>query len=70
MVMRNDELIDKLSNLEMQRKRLLRILDQVYNNSNKRTKTFNEIKLVKKEIEQTKFKIRLEKEMRKNEEFR
>lgn len=70
MHMKNNELIEQLSNLEMQKKSLLRELDKIYNNLDKRTKTFNKIKQIIKDIEQVKFKIRLEKEMNKNEKFR
>ena len=70
MPMNNNELIEKLSNLEMQKKSLLRALDRVYNDLELRTKTFNEVKKTKKEIEQLKFRIRLEKEINKNEKLR
>lgn len=70
MCMKNNELIEQLSNLEIQKRTLLRELDKIYNNFDKRTKTFNKIKQIIKDIEQVKFKIRLEKEMNKNEEFR
>lgn len=70
MPMKNNDLIEKLSNLEMQKKSILRELDRVYNNFELRTKRFNEVKEIKKEIEQIKFKIRLEKELRKDEKFR
>ncbi len=67
MCMKNNELIEQLSNLEMQKKSILRELDRVYNNFDLRTKRFNEVKEIKKEIDQIKFKIRLEKELRKDE---
>ena len=65
--MRNDELIEQLSNLKLQEKALLRALDRAYNDIDMRTKLFNKIKNIKKEIELVKFKIRLERELKKDE---
>ena len=65
--MNNNELIERLSILKLQEKNLLRILDRVYNDLDKRTRVFNQIKEIKKETENIKFKIRLEREMKKNE---
>ena len=70
MDMKNDELIEKLSKLELERNYLKRNLDMNYLDMELRTKIFNRIKQNKKEIELVKFKIRLEKELRKNEKFR
>lgn len=70
MCMDNDKLIERLSNLQLQEKALLRVLDKVYNDIEARTKTFNQIKKVKREISSVKFKIRLEKELKKNEKSR
>lgn len=67
MDMKNDELIEKLSKLELERNYLKRNLDMNYLDMELRTKIFNRIKQNKKEIELVKFKIRLEKELRKNE---
>lgn len=64
--MNNNELIERLSILKLQEKNLLRVLDRVYNDLDKRTRVFNQIKEIKKEIESIKFKIRLEREMKKN----
>lgn len=68
--MRNDELIDKLSKLKLEENCLKRNLDMNYLDLELRTKIFKRIKENKKEIELVKFKIRLEKEMKKNEKFR
>lgn len=70
MPMRNDELIDKLSKLKLEENCLKRNLDMNYLDLELRTKIFKRIKENKKEIELVKFKIRLEKEMKKNEKFR
>ena len=67
MDMKNDELIEELSKLELERNYLKRNLDMNYLDMELRTKIFNRIKQNKKEIELVKFKIRLEKELRKNE---
>ena len=63
MVMNSNELDKKLKDLYLQEKVLKKVLDTVYNDSNKRTKTFNQIKKVKKEIDFVKFKIKLERKM-------
>jgi len=70
MGMKNDELIEKLSNLKLEENNLKRCLDTSYFDYEKRTELFNRIKGIKKEIQQIKFKIRLEKELRKDEKFR
>ena len=68
MAMNNDKLIEKLSNLQLQENALRRGLDNVYyKNIKERTRLFNEIKKVKKEIEKVKFQIRLRREIEKNE---
>lgn len=64
----NDNLISKLSELEMKQNHLKRCLDVTYYNNEKRKKFFEEIKEVKKEINNVKFQIRLEREMKKNVE--
>ena len=66
----NNELIDKLSKLKLEESCLKRNLDMNYLDLELRTKIFKRIKENKKEIELVKFKIRLEKEMKKNEKFR
>lgn len=63
----NDKLIDELARLKLEKNSLIRGLDTNYYDYEKRTKLFNRIKEVKKEIAQVKFRIRLEKELRKNE---
>ena len=66
----NNDLIEKISNLELEKKSLIRCLDTSYFDYEKRTELFNRIKEIKKEIQQIKFKIRLEKELKKDEKFR
>lgn len=61
--MKHNELIEKLSNLKLEEKNLKRVLDVYYRDENMRTKAFNKIKKVKKEIEQIKFKLKLEREI-------
>ena len=60
----NDKLIDKLSKLELEEKSLKRNLDRFYCNEKVRTKIFNRLKIVQREISNTKFKLRIEKEIR------
>lgn len=66
--MSNNDLIEKLSNLQLQEKYLKRALDKVYYvDIKERTRLFGEIKKVQKQIDKVKFKIRLEREIIKNE---
>lgn len=67
MVMNSSDLEKKLKQLYVQSKILRLELDTCYNNSEKRSKTFDKIKEIKKEIENVKFKIKLEKELKKYE---
>ena len=68
MAMNNNKLIEKLSNLQLQENALKRGLDNVYyKNITERTRLFNEIKKVKKEIEKVKFQSRLRREIKENE---
>lgn len=67
MVMNSSDLEKKLKQLYAQAKILRLELDTCYNNSEKRSKTFDKIKQIKKEIENVKFKIKLEKELKKYE---
>lgn len=60
----NNKLIDELTQLEIKFKYLKRQLDMT-NNKEKRTEIFNSVKKTQKEIEKVKFKIRLEREIRK-----
>lgn len=63
----NNNLIDKLSKLKLEETCVKRNLDRYYRDANKRKRLFARLKEVQKEISSTKFKIRLEREM-KNEE--
>ena len=56
-------LIEELSNLKIQESTLLRYLDT--RDVNKRKKAFDDLKEIRKQINLVKFKIKLEKEMRK-----
>lgn len=60
----NNELIEELSKLELQKKHLIRCLDSQYYNKCQRAKTFEKIKDLKKQIEKLKFKIRLNREIK------
>lgn len=64
----NNKKIDELSNLLMEEKYLKRNLDLNYYKKNDRDKYFMRLKEVKKEIEKIKFKIRLEKQIKKEGE--
>lgn len=67
MLMKNNDLIEQLSNLKLEEKSLKRNLDRFYYDVDARTKLFERIEENKKEINNIKFKIRLEREIRKNE---
>lgn len=58
----NNELIDKLSKLKLEKTSLKRNLDRNYYNVEVRTRLFRRIKVVDNEISKVKFKLRLEKE--------
>ena len=58
----NNELINQLSKLNLEKSSLKRSLDKNYYNTELRTKLFKKIKAVEIEIEKIKFKLRLEKE--------
>ena len=57
------ELIDKLSKLKMSENSLKRTLD-TKNFSKEKSKIFDQLQEIKKEIELIKFKLRLEKEIK------
>ena len=63
----NSILLDKLVMLEAEEKCLIRNLNIYYRNTKLKEKLFNKLKKVRKEIEQVKFKLRVEREIRKNE---
>ena len=60
----NNELIEKLSLLTLEKKYLKRELDNNWYDRVKRQNIFNRIKSVNKEIEYVKFKLELERKMR------
>ena len=61
----NNELINQLSKLELEKKSLIRNLDKYYYDYKLRTKLFNNLKVVENDIKKVKFKIRLEREKKK-----
>ncbi len=65
--MSNNKYIDILSNLKLRKNKLKRNLDIFQYDYEKRTNTFNEIKEVNKEIEKVKFKMNLERRLKKIE---
>lgn len=62
----NNELINQLSKLNLEKASLKRSLDRNYYNAELRKKLFTKIKIVDSEIKKVKFRLRLEKE-KKNE---
>ena len=60
----NNELITKLSKLTLQYKYLKKELDLVWYNKVKRKQIFDKMKSVNKEIEYVKFKLRLERKIK------
>lgn len=58
----NNELINQLSKLNLEKSSLKRNLDRNYYNTEIRTKMFIRIKAIDKEINKVKFMLRLEKE--------
>lgn len=60
--MKRYELVEKLSNLSIEKSFLKRQLDTTYD-AKARSRIFNELKRVEKETEETKFKLRLLKEI-------
>ena len=61
----NNNLIGKLSLLELEKKYLKRELDNKWYDRKEKQKLFNRIKDVNKEIEYVKFKLELERKMKK-----
>ena len=59
------DLITKLSNLTLKQSALKRCLDKNCFNSRGKARVFKELEKVENEIKLTKFKLRLEKEMKK-----
>lgn len=60
----NNDLIDKLSLLTLEKKYLKRELDTNWYDREKRKKTFDKIKIVDKEIKYIKFKLQLERKIK------
>jgi len=64
---KNERLIEKLAMLEMNEKSIRRNLNTYYVDKEKRAKLFKKLHQVHKDIECVKFKLRIEREIRKNE---
>ena len=62
--MNNNELIDKLSNLQLQETSLKRQIDNNDWNKEERTRLFNKLNKTREEIEKTKFKLSLERKIK------
>lgn len=59
------EVLEELTNLEIEQKYLKRQLDLNYYNKDKRIQIFNQIKDNKKKVDEVKFKLNVLKEMKK-----
>lgn len=64
---KNERLIEKLAMLEMGEKSIRRNLNTYYVDKEKRTKLFAKLHKIQKDIERVKFKLRIEREIRKND---
>lgn len=64
---KNDILLEKMVHLEMEEKSILRNLNTYYYNAEKKELLYRKLKEVRKKIQQTKFKLRMEREIRKND---
>ena len=64
-IIMSKELIDKLSKLKLAEANLKRTLDTKSFSHKGKSKIFNELDNIKKEIELVKFKLKLEKELKK-----
>lgn len=62
-------MLDKLSELKLEENNLKRLINCSYNRNN-RTKFLIRLKEVQKEIRETKIKLRIERELKKNEKSR
>ena len=60
----SNELISKLSKLNLEKNSLKRNIEINYKNTKIKAELFDRLKVVNKEIEKVKFKLRLEKEMK------
>ncbi len=64
---KRDILLDKLVRLQLEEKSVLRNLNMYYCDKNIKDKLFAKLKKVKKEIDKVKFKLRVEREINKND---
>lgn len=60
----NNDLIEKLSLLTLEKKYLKRELDNIWYDKEKKKRIFDKLKNTNKEIEYVKFKLELERKMR------
>ena len=64
---KNNELFDKLVMLEEEEKSVIRNINIYYRNTQIKNRLFKRFKEIKKDIKKTKFKIKMESEIRKND---
>ena len=64
---KNDILLDILVKLEMEEKSILRNLNTYYFDISKKESLYKKLKNIRTEIQQTKFKLRMEREIKKND---
>lgn len=64
---KNDILLDILVKLEMEEKSILRNLNTYYFDISKKENLYKKLKNIRTEIQQTKFKLRMEREIKKND---
>lgn len=64
---KNDALLEKLVMLEAEEKSILRNLNTYYYNTTTKEKLYTKLKETRKDIQHTKFKLRMEREMKKND---
>lgn len=58
----HNDLIEKLSNLKLEEKYIIRLLDKEYNNRKLRSKKFERLTFIRQEIKKINFKLSVERE--------
>lgn len=58
----HNDLIEKLSNLKLEEKYIIRLLDKEYNNRKLRSKKFERLTFIRQEIKKINFRLSLERE--------